>query len=629
MWWLVASALAGDPTGLPTDQTLVYYNARLALREGDPLTAAKFWFLRNAIEDETGRVSEHDPDFGSVTWAALGDLGICPDGQPTDEEGSGLWPLSLHNWVVRNRNRRSIPKPPNPYRAFDVGRQARYISIEDVLSADEMRTISLVRGRCLRPRLSLLDAGETLQAKLTDRAVAARLLRHLLEQGRSTMDRDRVRGVAAIDARLFDLDLKITELAAREARKKARKQALTARRRGLSRESVSVAVEEAPKFAFRNSRDAKLILRQSRDWPVSEWMTLSSERRRFLYDKARSYVQDPEAFDGLALGIIDALIERGEGADVALWIPRYAAGLEPIWSGERGRRLLALDDESGFRERSVVALHRGVRFLEQGLMPEALTAFAFSLQNAAQSQIDDEVQSLSLRWMSYVASQFELTDDLLATLEELVPRREYTVILEDLMWSAAFRADRRSFDRGRRRQPGRGALVRRMDLLLPLAMGDVPRFTAVIRQRLEESPSETIRFLDQFVQRLELEDSGLRAAHVETLTRIRTMLEPIADPQGDGRSRRRAEALLDRTLSIIDGVGGLGDAASSRDRARDLDPSGTVFAGSVRLAPSDPLPWPFRIDSVSAPSIFQPLKLRPVEWQDPDGSWVFGWSIEG
>ena len=52
-------------------------------------------------------------------------------------------------------------------------------------------------------------------------------------------------------------------------------------------------------------------------------------------------------------------------------------------------------------------------------------------------------------------------------------------------------------------------------------------------------------------------------------------------------------------------------------------------AGSVRLAPSDPLPWPFRPISVSAPSPFEPLELTPVEWKDADGRWVLGWSIGG
>ncbi len=631
--WLVGWAFGVELPEGPSDQTLVYYNARLALREGDADLAVRLWLLRNAIESQTGRVSIHDDDFGSITWAALGSLGVCPDGQPLDEAGAGLWPLALHNWVIRNRNRRSFAKPPTPFRAFDVSRQARLVSIEDVLSAEELRTVRLLRGRCLRPRLAMLNAGEAVDAKLSDRAVAIRLLRYLLFEAYYTLDRERVRGLSVIDARLFDIDLQLAELAARTARQEARKRARRGRRSGLSRESVGAMREDAPRFDFDKATDAKLVLRQSREWSTDEWMALSSERRRFLYDRAREYVADPVAFDAIALAVLDELIERGEGVDAERWIARYGEGAvalrETIWAGERGQRLLSLGRETGFRERSVLALHRGVRFLEQGELAEALRAFAYTIQNAPASRRSDDVQSLALRWMTYVASQFEITDELLVTLQELVPRRDYTVLLEDLLWSAAFRADRASFERGLRRQPPRAAIGRRTEVLEPLARGDVARFVRRVREGLEVSPSETLRLLSQLVERLEVENRDVRAGQVEMLQRIRALVEPLADPDNPGSQRRRAQTLIEDALALIDGVGGLGDAASQRDRARRLDPSGTVYAGSVRLAPSDPLPWPFAAGDVSPPPIFTPLKLTPEEWADDDGERVFGWSIGG
>ncbi|MEM6925700.1 MAG: hypothetical protein AAF602_02130 [Myxococcota bacterium] len=630
--WLVAGASASEVPE-PSEHTLVYYNARLALREGDPDTAARLWLLRNALETRTGRVSVHDDDFGSVTWAALGLMGICPDGQPLDEAGAGLWPLALHNWVIRNRNRRSFRKASNPFRAFDVGRQARQVSIEDVLSAEELRNVKLLRGRCLRPRLALLNAGEAVDAKLTDRPVAARLLRYLLFEAFYTLDREHVRGMSVIDARLFDLDLELTQLAARTARQEARKRSRRGRRIGLTRESVTAMREDAPKFEFDKATDAKLVLRQSRDWSTNEWMALSSERRRFLYDQARAYVADPEAFDAIALAILDALIEQGDGADVQRWIARYGGGdpalRETIWAEDRGQKLLSLGRESGFRERSVIALHRGVRFLEQGELAEALRGFAYAIDNASASRRAEEVRALSLRWMTYVASQFEITDDLLVTLQELVPRREYTVLLEDLLWSAAFRADRASFERGMRRQPPRAALERRTRVLEPLARGQSGVFLSRVRTGLAESPSEMLRLLGQLVQRLEIENQDVRAAQVPTLKRVRALVEPLADPDSPGSQRRRAQTLLEETLALIEGLGGLGADASGRDRARSLDPTGTVYAGSVRLAPSDPLPWPFVAGVVSPPSVFTPIQLTPEEWLDEDGTWVFGWSIGG
>ena len=86
---------------------------------------------------------------------------------------------------------------------------------------------------------------------------------------------------------------------------------------------------------------------------------------------------------------------------------------------------------------------------------------------------------------------------------------------------------------------------------------------------------------------------------------------------------------MERTQAILEGLGGLGLDASARDRARALAPGSTVFAGSVRLAPGDPLPWPFSGPEPSAPSIFEPIQLVLQEWTGEDGALVFGWSIEG
>ena len=45
------------------------------------------------------------------------------------------------------------------------------------------------------------------------------------------------------------------------------------------------------------------------DWPVSEWMSLSPDRRVFLFDHARAFGGDTEKLDAIALGILDELID--------------------------------------------------------------------------------------------------------------------------------------------------------------------------------------------------------------------------------------------------------------------------------------------------------------------------------
>ena len=617
----------------PTDHTVIYYNARMALREGQAVEAVRLWLLRNALEDQTGLVSSHDGDFHSVTWAALGEAGICQDGYPLDDEGVGLWPLALHNWVVRNMGRWGKPRRPRPFGAFELDRQQRFVSISDVLSAEELRAVRLFRGRCLRPRVIMVEAGLPVNADISDRQIAAQLLRYLLVRARSTLAEEDVRGRAVIEARLFDIDLQLTALAAREAKQNTRERVRRGREHGLSSGSLAAMSEEAPGYTLSPETEAALILRGCVAWPVSEWMALAPDRRLFLFDHARGYGGDEATLDHIALGVIDQLIERGQGEDVERWIAHRgvvddSAARRTIWSGARGQRLLALEPETGFRERAVIALHRGVDELERGELPRALRSMAYALQHAPESRSADKVISLSRRWLSYVASQYEISDELLVTLQELVPRRDYGIILEDLMWRAAFHADQESFERGLDNQAGRGALERRLALLRPLAQGDLGRFTDKIGEGLERSPSETLRFLTQLVERLEREDADVRAAQLPTLAKVGLLLAPLASQDaGSGRRGRTASALLERFQAITEGLGGLGPGASAHDRARSLSPSGEVFAGSVRLAPADTIPWPFNASVIAAPSVFTLLPLTPREWRDDAGELVFGWSL--
>ncbi|MBN2801262.1 MAG: hypothetical protein JXX28_19130 [Deltaproteobacteria bacterium] len=617
MLWLLLLSLALAETG---DQTLIYYNARMALREGKPLEATKLWLLRNAVEERTGRVSPYDEDLLSVTWAALGELGVCQDGLPLDEEGVGLWPLALHNWVVQNRRRRARPHHASPFQSFEVDRQQRYVSIGDVLGAQELRTVRLYRGACYRQRAALVAAGEGPTAKLSDPAVAARLLESLLLQAEQTLDGELVRGAAVIDARRFDLHLQLAALAEKEARRQAQARGRAGRLLGLSRESVQVMREDAPVTTLEPDASAAQILRAAPGWPTDEWMALSADRRLFLFDHARSF---GETVDPVGLAILDAMIARGEGEEVDRWIGHLQVAPEVLWRGGRGERLLALDE--GFGERSVIALHRGVDALERGDLPGALRSMAFALQHAPDSREAEQVRGLSLRWLTYVAAQFEITDELLLTLQELVSVREYSLILEDLMWSAAFRADRRSFERGLDNQVGRGALERRVALLHPLARGELGLFVRGLRVGLETSPSETLRFLDQLLQRLALDDAEVRQAQLPTLRAIRGLLLPLTGDAGGAQQGRKVAELLDRAQGMLEGLGAGGGGQAAR--IRSVDPTAVVYAGSVRLAPVDPLPWPFPLAEVAAPSVFLPIRLTPVEWRDGEGRWVYGWTV--
>lgn len=624
--WLLGLVLAVSVAhgAEPPEQSLIYYNARMALREGQPEESVRLWLLRNAVESRTHRISPHDADFGSVLWAALGELGICQDSVRPDEDGAGLWPIAMHNRLVRKANRRPTPRD-NDFRAFAVGLQQRRVAASSVLDRHELSNLRLADGPCMGPwvqarRLDFLPSGDG------DKPLGqTRLLLHLLELTRETLDTERVSGMAAVEARRFDLNLRIMELVAREARREVGSSIGPGRWIGREAFGWDPTADRLAAQELRAQASANAILEAAPHWPVSEWMSLSADRRQFVFDRARAHGADPEQLRQVALGILDALVQAGEGAEAEQWIARFDGDPAEIWSGERGRHLLALDPASGFRERAVLALHRAVRLLEEGDARGALNSFAVALREAENSRASEDVRGLARRWTSYVASRYESTEELLTVLQSQLPPPDFAPVLEDLMWSAAFRADRASFDRGLARPGGRGALSRRLANLRPLAEGHSTRFTDQIGRQLDRSPSEVFRFLDEFVTRLEREEPGVREAQAGTLWRLRETVRPIvARTATPNRVQRQAEEFLLRTQALLPEA-----TEHVDDRARALGPRGEVFAGNIRVAPTDPLPWPFAASAVSAPSVLEPLRLIPVEWRDASGQLVFGWRIEG
>ena len=615
----------------PTDAALVYFNARMALREGRPREAVQLWLLRNTIESEHGVVSAYDEDFRSVTWAALGQLGLCPDGFPRDT--AGLWPLALHNWVVRNMRSPPMGGGPSPYAAFAVGRQQRHVSLRDVLDASELKAVHFERSGCLVRFPLLIDAGEMPYARLDDQAVAARVLRQLLRRADRTLTRDRSVGRGVIQARIFDLNLRLAGLAARAQRRAEREARREGRRSGLSAPELAEQRASSPGVQIRADSEEGRILRESLSWPAEEWMALSSERRQFLFGHAAHLAEDTTATRPLALAITDRLIESQQGRELQSWIAHVSASGEAearrlVWHGERGRRLLSLDRETGFRERSVIAVHRGVDALSGGQLPEAIRAFAHALRWAEDSRDGAEVRGLARRWLSFVAAQFRVTDALFRMLHTVLPRADYAAVLEDQLWHAALGADRDSFERCVRHAVGRGALSYRIAVLTPLAHGDAGAFTTDIGQRLAASPHGTQRFLRRFVQRLQAEDAEVRSRHVPTVTRLKRLLEDeLARSEGRRRRQRAVETLLTELRAIAEGATGVVAELHDGDRAHALSADREVFAGSLRVAPSDALPWPFAVAEVTPPAVFTPISLRPEEWRAPSGALIFGWRV--
>ncbi len=610
----------------PSDATVVYYNARMALREDQPDEAVRLWLLRNALESQQHRVSPEDADFRSVTWVALGDLGLCTDGLRPDDDGVGIWPLAVYNLVVQTFGRRPRPRTGEPFQAFAVGRQQRPVAIGDVLDQEELLAVQLSRGRCLRPYLEQLHARQTWRPHPKDRQVGGWMLRHLLVKALETVDRVRVRGVSVLDARLFDVDLQLTALANRAARREAQERSRKGRAMGLSVASLRLMLEQARKTTLPPESDAIRILNACPTWPVEEWMALTDDRRRFLFDHARAVAADSAPLEQVALGIVDAEIRAGNGAAVMAWISRVN-DRAAVAMGERGARLLGLDASSGFTEASVVALWRATHFVASGDLAAAMQSFAFAVAHAHESVVAAEVSALSRRWLSYVTGQFVLDASLIQTLQALLPKRERAHVFEDLAWQAAAHRDAVSFAHAVEALSAGAAA--RLDLVQPLAAGDVGGFQRRLREGMNTSPTTSLRDIDLLLTILERDSAEVRRDHSTTLDVVVASVQPLAE-EGDlgGRNARTAAAVIERVRAMQEGLQAL-DAAAADIRTRALSPESGVFVGSVKLAPTDALPWPFVDGTPTPPSVFEPLSIEPVEWRDARGEWVFGWSIRG
>ncbi|HET6344562.1 MAG TPA: hypothetical protein VFH51_06495, partial [Myxococcota bacterium] len=504
---------AAPPPEIP-DEVRLLYNARLTLHDRQPRQTLKHWLLYKAYLQLHPSRRDVYADMASTTWTALGDLGLCPDGMPFDDGGAGLWPVALHNWLVRAFHGGGEIDPEAPFDAFDVGLQQRFVSLQDVLSPAELRSATFRKTGCLLPSLIQWQQEPTRWPDWQDRRRLAELLRHLLRLTDTTLVRAKVRGYAAVQVRIFDINLYLAQLAAVEARPD------TNRAADPGTVAATVRTSGAPTPA--PDAEAAALLRASLSWPVSEWLLLAPERRLFLLPQARLLAPTSEPADALTLDLIDALTRRRDGAEVERWIASLEAAADPakrtrVWAGPRGQALLGLDREAGFRERAAIALHRGVASLEQNELAEALRAFAFALQTAPESRAADRVTALARRWLAFVVGQHATTPELLTTLRSLLPGQEVDLLVQDLTWRAALRADAASFAALTRTRSRRTAFDDRVDRLAPLAAGRAADFERAIATGLRDERRLTLRFLDELVTRLEMEGATVRQTQAGTL----------------------------------------------------------------------------------------------------------------
>lgn len=618
---LTSMLVLGAQPSLPDDDpSVVFYNARLALRDNRPHEVLRLWLLHNTLRS-LDEVSRFEPDFRSLLWASLGATGYCPDGIADDEDGAGLWPVALHNLYVHGLSHGEPPEREDAFDAFALGVQQRFVTLTDVLSADELQGVRFARTDCTAPWLFNSMSGGGFFFEPRDRLQVAHVMRRTLQQALRTLNPNKVRDSEVLDARIFDLDLAITALQERASRRSLSSVKRKARRQGIDASVIDRG------HALELGPAQRRVLSECADWPVDAWMALSAKRRAFLFQSARDLPGSRLRAQQLSLQLIDGFAAREDGGEAERWIGFLAADGSPalqahVYRGARGERLLSLDDAHGFTERSVIALHRGVDFLQQGKLDEALQSLAFASQYAGQSRAAEATAGLARRWMSFALAHFQTDRRVVDILATLVPQADFHAVIEDLIWRAALRGDAASFEVAAEHVRRGTALSRRIEKLRPLVRPRGRGFVAQISEELAEQPRTTLRFLKKWVEHLELEDGDVRLAHRRNLEALRFLVEPLASEHKRRTSLSQlGQKLLDRIAAMEEGLDALHGLASPGPHAPTLD----TFAGNIRVAPSDPLPWPFSAPAVRAPSPFTPIRLRPVEWRAEDGRWVFGW----
>ena len=190
----------------------------------------------------------------------------------------------------------------------------------------------------------------------------------------------------------------------------------------------------------------------------------------------------------------------------------------------------------------------------------------------------------------------------------------------------ALNADAGSFERlvaTTRRGSSFDTRVARLRLL---AQGNAGALATGLRDAAEDEPFYTVRFVRQLIEKLEAEEVDVRRANVPLIRLLVQVLDAVVSKSAAGSAHARgAEELLGRTQALLEALKAFEPNVGGKARA--LSPTHEAFAGNIRLAPTDPLPWPFAVPEPEAPSAFTPIVLTPVEWRDDFGGLVFGWRL--
>ena len=567
----------------------------------------RWWLARGALEAQ-GRTNDLIVPMTSALWVAAGATGACIENYPYDNSGAGIWPVAMHNYLVHNINinRSKGETLQNQFQFFKKSKQSRLISYDDLLNSVELKSFITRSGSCAA-RSNILQNLERLNTDYKDannRTTIAVSMLHFLMRARETINAEFVMSNSLIEARIFDLKLY-----------------LASQKKGKGGRPMT-----APEKAE--------LLQLASKWNVSDWMSLRAERRLFLYSQIADSIADYETKQKIILGIIDALISEKKGTEISDWVAFLNATeyeqKKVIWDGQRGDRLLGLGAESGFTHRGVVALHRGVYFFQAGDVREALRSFSLAIKYSDESAQPQPVRLAARRWLSYVAGSYDVKPELVAVLKEVLPREDFNIILQDLVWRSALHFDNKSFDSLMKFASGQAAWTARLQRLVSLSRGKVREFNSELNASLNEDPYASSKFITELFDHIESEEIKIRKDLNPVLLALQgQFLSMQADPEkGKSSSRFLSEALIRCDALLKGSTQGGAVLKTARENIRSLNPKAVVFAGSVRLAPTDILPWEFLQRTFEPPSVFLDIGIFPAELVAKNMDNIPGWKFQ-
>ena len=626
---IIFLALASTDVSLEKLQDDVHANARLALRDDYPDETLKLWFLQNSLESTSQEAGPYGDDFHSLAWTALSRLGICAEGLAKDSKGAGIWPVAQHNLMLKMLRKPPLTSRLTPFDAFQLGYQQRFVGIYDVLNRDEIAALRFRSNFCLTPYLEKAEIWDFPWSDNDLRVTRAIVLKRLLQDALTTTANPKVRGQAVLSARIFDLNLYLIDQVERERRRARSEQARAGKTAQFSPKAVRDMTHPRERAFIGAEREQEEILEQSSKWQTAEWLQIEPERRLYLFMRTAEFHQNSMNLDKLLLELIDVFIARKDGQSLNHWLGVYhelsdGDRRREIWSGQRGQQILQLGPEEGFQEQAVIHLHQGIHAIQTGDYLAGFKAFAESIAVADTSTHPDKVRNLALRWIAHTAGQFTLDKTLLSILEKSLPKLERIEILESLLWQAAWSGDEAAFKLGEKQLARRRAATERMATIRPLASGDIKMLIRNLKQVSAQRPSAAIKIVEVLLQTFERQTLERRRAHRTTLTALNRYLDWLIGKQDQRSFERRLTRLEDQLDSISLGLDNLSDS----DRVlQETSPYSTTFIGSVKLAPTDTPPWPFRVPSIKRPNPFSPIQLTPVEWRSKENELVMGWLL--